>query len=46
MIGLKKHTKEKAWISDETFDLINRKREAKQKDNIECKQLKWRFKGK
>ena len=38
-IGFKKHTKKKAWISDETFELINGKREAKQKDNIEHRQF-------
>src|SRR6218665_3519538 len=36
----KKHTKKKARTSDEISDLINRKMAAKQKDNIEYKQLK------
>ena len=40
VVGFRKRVKRKSWISDDTYELIKEKREAKQKDTVKYKELK------
>jgi hypothetical protein len=40
VVGFKKRVSKKTWISSDTFELINEKREAKHKDPVKYKELK------